>query len=294
MKLLDSVISDGSTVILPDNRKLGYTDWGPANGKVVLFFPGIPCSRFFRFATVELLSELNIRLLVVERPGYGISDPKPGRKIIDWPSDIKHFLNILNIKQPHVIGYSGGSPFALACAFYIPDEIKNVAIISGCDPHFEKEVYLNHSVRIKRYTNLVKLSPIEAMEKAQSLAIDPKQITEELIGVASEHDKEIFSTPEINSMFLANFIEGTNTGTNGSEYANELFMLFNPWEFSYDKIKKNIQLWYGKQDRNEFHSPTFGKFMSEKLLTSKLHLYEDEGASILWTKSREILLSISD
>jgi pimeloyl-ACP methyl ester carboxylesterase len=292
MNLLDSIISDGNTIVLPDGRKLGYSDWGPVDGEVVLFFPGIPCSRFFRFGSEKLLLELNVRLLVLERPCYGISDPKQNRKIVDLAEDAKNFLDILNIENAHLIGYSAGGPFALSCAYFIPHKIKNVALVSACDPHFENEVYINHSSKIKRYINLVRYSPNKALATAQELAINPKKITEELVGAASERDQEIFSQPEINSMFLANFIEGTFEGTNGFEYANELFMLFQPWNFPYQKIEKEIGLWYGKKDRNEFHSPTFGKYLSEKLLLSNHHLYDDEGASILWTKSKEILISL--
>lgn len=290
--MFDSAASDGTSIVLPDGRKLGYTDWGPGNGIPLLFFPGIPCSRFFRFGTEVLLKELNMRMYILERPGYGLSDIKTNRSILDWANDVKNFLDILDIKKVNLVGYSGGGPFALACTYKLLEQIDNVAIVSGCDPHFQYEVYSEHSKRIKAFADLVKSNPGEALKVADDLSINPKKITEELIGAASSHDREIFSHPDIYSMFLANFIEGTRTNSLGHEYAYEFLLLFKPWEFPYDEINKEIQLWYGLKDQNEFHSPTKGRYLSNKLLRSKLHLYEEEGASILWTKSKEILQSL--
>ena len=290
--MLDSSVSDGNTIVLPDGRKLGYSDWGPLNGKVVLFFPGIPCSRFFRFGSKELLEELNVRMFVLERPGYGLSDIKANRNILDWAADVNDFLEILDIEKANIVGYSGGGPFALACTYALFERINNTAIVSGCDPHFQYEVFINHSEKIKEFASLVKSDPEAALRIAMDLSINPKKITEELIGAASLRDQEIFSYPEINSMFLANFIEGTRSNLLGFEYAHELLLLFKPWDFPYDEINKEIHLWYGMHDKNEFHSPTHGKYSSEKLPNSKLHLYEDEGTSILWAKSREILQSV--
>lgn len=287
--LLDSEVSDGNAIILPDGRKLGYTDWGPDDGKIILFFPGIPCSRFFRFGHVNLLGKLGIKLYVLERPGYGLSDPKPGRSITDWTNDVSYFIDVLNLNKVSIAGYSGGGPYALACSHYLTDRITGTAVICGCDPHFKSEVHEKHTERIKNFANLIKSNPEEALKTAADLNINPKKITDELIGAASERDRKIFSSPEINSMFLANFIEGTRAHSEGPEYAREFLMLFEPWNFPYTEIQNEVHLWYGLQDKNEFHSPTYGKYLSGELPNSKLHLFEDEGASILWSRSEEIL-----
>lgn len=32
--------------------------------------------------------DLGVRLIVADRPGFGLSDPRPGRTLLDWPDDL--------------------------------------------------------------------------------------------------------------------------------------------------------------------------------------------------------------
>ena len=69
---------------LPDGRRLGWAEWGPADGEPVLFFGGAAMGRSIGFGA-DALEGLGVRLISVERPGLGASDPQPGRTLGDWP-----------------------------------------------------------------------------------------------------------------------------------------------------------------------------------------------------------------
>jgi pimeloyl-ACP methyl ester carboxylesterase len=69
------------TVDLPDGRRLGHADFGDPEGAPLLHLHGTPGSRL-DFATDRYdaaLREAGVRFIAVDRPGFGMSDPKPGR-----------------------------------------------------------------------------------------------------------------------------------------------------------------------------------------------------------------------
>src|SRR5688572_15328285 len=68
------------TFQLPDGRNLGYSIYGPAEGRAVLYFHGTPSSRLepllvivYDVPLLSLLESYNLRLIAVDRPGMGLS-----------------------------------------------------------------------------------------------------------------------------------------------------------------------------------------------------------------------------
>ena len=62
---------------LPDGRDLSYWLFGPAGGVPVVFFYGTPGTMYLNPDRLPLLDELGVRLLVMDRPGYGASSSPP-------------------------------------------------------------------------------------------------------------------------------------------------------------------------------------------------------------------------
>jgi pimeloyl-ACP methyl ester carboxylesterase len=87
--------SDGEAITLADGRRIGYGAVGPEHGWPVLYFHGCPGSRFDARVpgAEELVHERGIRMFVPERPGYGLSDRSPRRRVVDWAEDIRQFAD---------------------------------------------------------------------------------------------------------------------------------------------------------------------------------------------------------
>lgn len=66
---------------------------------------------------------LGIRWIGYDRPGYGGSDPNPGRSIGSAAGDAAAVADALGIGRFAVMGHSGGSPHALACAALLPERV---------------------------------------------------------------------------------------------------------------------------------------------------------------------------
>ena len=108
---------DGKTIRLRDGRLLGYAEYGVPEGKPVLHFNGFPGTRFEASLIADAAARVGVRLIGVDRPGMGLSDFQPGRRILDWPDDVLELADALGLERFAVMGVSGGGPF---CALRSP------------------------------------------------------------------------------------------------------------------------------------------------------------------------------
>ena len=84
----------GLSITLKHRRRLGYVEYGDPHGKAVLYFPGTPRSRLLH-PPLDVTASLGMRLLALERPGYGISDFQSARRLLDWPGDASASADVL-------------------------------------------------------------------------------------------------------------------------------------------------------------------------------------------------------
>src|SRR5689334_602661 len=122
------------TIQLGNQRMLGYAEYGNLDGVPVFLFHGTPGSRLVLGEITTLAERLGIRLVVPERPGFGLSDFQPDRMILDWPDDVVELADRLTINRFGVIGVSGGGPYAAACAYKIPQRLTKVVMLSSPAP----------------------------------------------------------------------------------------------------------------------------------------------------------------
>jgi pimeloyl-ACP methyl ester carboxylesterase len=94
-------------VPLPDGRRLAWSSGGDDDGVPVLSLHGAIGTPVRRTTELDLLiAELGIRYLAVSRPGFGRSDPCPGRRIADFPADVEHLADRLGLGRFTIVGPS--------------------------------------------------------------------------------------------------------------------------------------------------------------------------------------------
>ena len=89
------------TIKLRDGRSLGYAEYGNPEGKPVFYFHGFLSSRLDwpLFDTDAIAVRLGAHIIAADRPGYGLSDFKPGRQLLDWPDDVIELADALQIDR---------------------------------------------------------------------------------------------------------------------------------------------------------------------------------------------------
>ena len=92
-------MGDTHEVRLADGRRVTYADHGDPDGPVILFCVGTPETRLVPLGEPERAATMGFRLLVPDRPGFGGSDPQPGRVLEDWPADAAGLMDALGVER---------------------------------------------------------------------------------------------------------------------------------------------------------------------------------------------------
>ncbi|KAI4653468.1 hypothetical protein J4E93_001234 [Alternaria ventricosa] len=121
---------------LSDGRTLGFATYGSTSPShpVIFLFHGLPGCRLVGRSWDKLCRDIGARLIAIDRPGCGDST-LADHGIVDWPADVVSLADHLNIERFSVLGASGGGPYALACARFIPKErLRGTTVVCGVGP----------------------------------------------------------------------------------------------------------------------------------------------------------------
>jgi pimeloyl-ACP methyl ester carboxylesterase len=269
--------------LLPDGRRLGWAEWGPANGAVVLLCPGAATSRWLGFGG-GILDEAAIRLISVDRPGLGSSDPDPARTLTSWATDIKHFASTRTLHPLTVVGFSQGAPFALACA--AAGIVTAAAVVSGTDelahPQFAHAVH----PQMRAMVDAVHADPDRAMGSFAGLA-NPDALAKLIITVSPETDRAVYTAPIFQRAWRRAMQEALAQGPAG--YARDTVLTMSRWPFDPANICVPVDLWYGQHDSSPGHSPDLGSFLAQRIRTAHRHVVPHAAGALLWTHTDAIL-----
>ena len=119
-----------STLTMPDGRTVGFATYGPDAGTPVVWCHGGPGSRLEPAGFEPFLDELGLRLIGIDRPGYGLSSLRPGRSIADWVPDGVAVVDALGVDRVFAVGVSTGGAYVLALAAMVPDRVQ--AVVACC------------------------------------------------------------------------------------------------------------------------------------------------------------------
>ncbi|CAN5673856.1 alpha/beta hydrolase [soil metagenome] len=155
-------ISTDRTLRLRDRRAIGWTELGDPDGFVVLNAHGGLACRLDVEAAAAAAKRCRVRLISPDRPGIGLSDPQPGRTLLDWARDVAELLDQLEVQRFAVMGWSMGGQYAAAVGHKLSSRVRRVAIIAGALPLTEPGVFQQLPLMDRAYTRLSQRAPLLA------------------------------------------------------------------------------------------------------------------------------------
>ena len=119
------------TVAVRDGRRLSFAEYGSRTGPAIVWMHGTPGAR--RQIPLEARSyaeERGLRIIGIDRPGYGKSNPKPERTIGDWVPDALAVADAVDAPRFIAVGVSTGGGYALALAAKVPARV--IGVVACC------------------------------------------------------------------------------------------------------------------------------------------------------------------
>lgn len=286
-----SARNEDTLIRLRDGRWLGYRDSGAPNGTPVLFFHGFGTTRVV-CPPGDAARQLGVRLIAVDRPGIGLSTPLPGRRLLDWPSDVAEFANGLGLERFSIVGWSGGGPYALACGRMLGDRVRSIALVSGAAP-LAKTTRTDYLRRFDR--NAVRVAGkapwvvrIAMWHWGRPQRRDAEAFFEKELAEMCAADQEVLSEPELRRRMIANSTELYRQGGRGMY--DEALVLARPWGFEFADIRVPVEIWHGERD--EVVPFAMSAHLAESIPGARLKVFPDEGHHLLYSHWPDILRSL--
>lgn len=249
--LIDPLKSAGprlGTALLRDGRSLAYAEWGPHDGRPLLHFHGLPDGRL-GWAGGSACAERGVRLISVDRPGIGASDPRPLRSVADWPSDVADLAEQLGLNRFAVSGWSAGGAYALACAHELRSQVDSVVLVSACGrldlPDFVKQMSSAAAWRLAAHLPAAMTLTYRAM--GQLARRRPRGLATIASAGLSKADRAVIRRPAVTRRIATAYLDATRPG--GSGFTEDMQALLRPWGFDPAEIGISVHLIHGRCDK---------------------------------------------
>lgn len=198
----------------------------------MMFFHGEPGSRLSGVLLSEHATAAGVRLIAVDRPGFGLSTFQPGRTRRDWPTDVEHLADHLALGRFAALGWSAGGPYALVCAALLPHRLQAAAVLAGVGGPAGFNPALARS--------LLRLRPDTRPETLADLLTRAWMRTKSVAGGGEV-------AQEAAGAIATGIREGLRPGTAGA--LHELRIMTGAWDFDPGTISGvPVRFWHGKAD----------------------------------------------
>jgi len=255
-----------STLTLPDGRTYGYEQWGDPDGLPLFWIHGTPGGRLSRHPDATLWRRLGLRVITVDRPGYGLSTPQPGRAVSHIAADVAAVADHLGVGRFAVNGVSGGGPHALAIAALLGDRVLACAAVCS-------------------------MAPVEPDEVAAMLEINRTgyriMAEQGRAGIAE------FLVPWRERM-LADPVAGLRAAQADSPEADHewrsMSFVSEPWGFDPAAISGSVQFWHSDDDANCPLSAT--RRLVSSVPGARLTIWEGQGHTAPSRNAEQVLTEL--
>ena len=276
-------------VRLADGRLLGFAEYGELTGRPVLCFHRQVGSRLMGRSLDADARRLGLRLVAPDRPGFGFSDFQPGRAIADWPADVLELAQQLALDRFSVLGVSAGAPYALACAWKLPERVVTTVVASTVLPVSMTE-QAPDAPRLERLLSRSTVSAPWTIRPVMTLLAQvsrraPEQALSRMEDSAGDADRAAFARPDVRALLAQSLAETFRSGPRGA--AHDLRLIAADWALPLGDVAAPVDVVHG--DADEEVPPEDARRLVDPLPHVRFHLVPGGGHHLALTHPGQVL-----
>lgn len=282
------------TVKLSGGRLLSYTIHGDPKGIPLIWNHGNPGSSLDRFPDNDIAKSRGVRVIGVDRPGYGFSTNTYKYSYAQYTKDIGELLDALKIDIFVTLGFSSGGTYAHAIAHDFPKKCLFYIIISGDGPYDVMPQKLWHGNEVAIH-NLYTKQGEPGVEKGFALRMRKRYRKDvdaymaiEFGGLWRKGDKvmrDMLRSSYHYAFSTGDFCED-DKGNKYSGFGLDILVEFCrfPWGFSLKDIKVPCYMWHGLYDK--LVKTETAEYVSKNLGNCKQLLFVPHGHALYLKEKR--------
>jgi pimeloyl-ACP methyl ester carboxylesterase len=276
---------------------------GDPAGAPVVYLHGTPDSRLARHPDDGLAAIAGVRLLAIDRPGYGGSSPLPHPPAWspEWPAavagDVEQVLDARGVERCAVLAWSGGALTGLVLAAGLPGRVAGLGVVAGLVP---RQAYDDPEVRAagEARVGMVELADVVApgelgVEVAPMLApfpCDPALAAEHQAEHRSAADAaELATVPGGAERMAHALVEAVRPGLAG--VAADAEAQARPLAVDLAAVACPVHLWHGTAD--VVTPPAFGRWYAARLPGASLAVVEGAAHYLAFTAWPDLLATLA-
>jgi len=206
--------------------------------------------------------------VALDRPGYGLSDPLPGRRMVDHAADVELVLDHLSVGRFSAFGWSGGAAPALGVGARLPQRVARI-VVGGARAHVDAAVF-ETGLRDELLRDWEKnRADCETMARLYRQAPD-EFFTWMEKGIGPD---DLAAFRLLRPAFIRSY--DAAFATSGEGWFEDDMQLVSPWGFDLAEVRCEVQLWHAEVDK--MVPVTHGRYIAEHLPRSDPHFVGGEG-----------------
>lgn len=256
------------------SQDLFIQEFGPSEGTPLIFFHGFPGSHRQSAILDKWVNEFNLRVLSIDRPGYGFS---PAMKNPDLREMMKHLEKELaqrKIDKFYLLGVSGGNPSAVTAAGFFGERVLALGSICGLAPYCETpESFPKFQRRGLRLASRLPRFVLKGLLRRLMKNFKPEERMDMIVRRLGPRDQEILQIPTTREALLGSMDLARRQGAAGVLF--DLITYTSPWPVNYSDIRCAHFIWHGNDDR--ILPVKMSSYLNQKIPHSKLKIFQNEG-----------------
>ena len=265
---------------LADGRRLGWATFGVPSGRPLVALHGSPDSRIVWKLFDGAARRAGVRIIAPDRPGFGLSDPRPRRTALTWVDDQRALMRHLEIDRYPMVAISGGSPYATAAAWSDAESVSHLGLLSCIAPLGEPGVLEGTSREVGATFRVAHRAPFLLGPMARLIVRfatrNPAGFEQRLIRTRPPADRAVIERPEVLEVLRENI---PNQFAHAPSIAREMRVAAHDWGFPLANIRVPTTIWQGGLD--DVHPPAMGGWFERTIPGARLH-FEPDFATFNW------------